>query len=61
MTATQTTPATSGEKLLGRVAFDYKGDLEDAAWLWNVWTNGEYLPLDRVAETQGNWPSVSMK
>jgi branched-chain amino acid transport system substrate-binding protein len=49
------------DTVLGRVAFDYKGDLEGAAWLWNVWTHGEYLPLDQLAAIQGNWPSLSMK
>jgi branched-chain amino acid transport system substrate-binding protein len=49
------------DTVLGRVAFDYKGDLEGAAWLWNVWTKGEYLPLEGLAGIQGHWPSVSMK
>ena len=32
--------------VLGRVAFDRKGDLEGAAWQWKVWTDGAYLPLE---------------
>jgi branched-chain amino acid transport system substrate-binding protein len=47
--------------VLGPVAFDYKGDLEGAAWLWNVWTNGEYLPLAHLAAIQGHWPSLSLR
>ena len=34
------------ETVLGRVAFDAKGDLEDAAWQWQVWRDGDYEPLD---------------
>jgi branched-chain amino acid transport system substrate-binding protein len=30
---------------IGRVAFDDKGDLEGAAWQWQVWRNGDYEPL----------------
>ena len=33
------------ETVLGRVAFDGKGDLEGAAWRWQVWRNGDYEPL----------------
>ena len=33
------------ETVLGRVAFDAKGDLKDAGWRWQVWTNGDYEPL----------------
>jgi branched-chain amino acid transport system substrate-binding protein len=36
------------DTVLGRVAFDHKGDLEDAAWQWKVWTEGDYVPLDRL-------------
>lgn len=35
--------------VLGWVAFDYKGDLEDAAWQWKVWTDGDYVPLEKFA------------
>ena len=31
------------------VAFDEKGDLEDAAWQWKVWTDGDYVPLEKFA------------
>jgi branched-chain amino acid transport system substrate-binding protein len=33
------------ETVLGRVAFDAKGDLEGAAWQWQVWRNEDYEPL----------------
>ena len=29
-----------------------KGDLEDAAWQWKVWTNGDYVPLEHLAAIQ---------
>jgi branched-chain amino acid transport system substrate-binding protein len=35
--------------VLGQVAFDQKGDLEDAAWEWKVWTEGDYVPLETFA------------
>ena len=34
------------DTVLGRVAFDGKGDLEGAAWQWKVWTDGAYVPLE---------------
>lgn len=37
------------DTVLGPVAFDDKGDLEDAAWQWKVWTEGNYVPLGRFA------------
>jgi branched-chain amino acid transport system substrate-binding protein len=37
------------ETVLGRVAFDGKGDLENAAWQWKVWTDGTYVPLAQSA------------
>jgi branched-chain amino acid transport system substrate-binding protein len=37
------------QTVLGRVEFDQKGDLEDAAWQWKVWTNGDYVPLETFA------------
>jgi branched-chain amino acid transport system substrate-binding protein len=33
------------ETVVGRVAFDAKGDLEGAAWQWQVWRDGDYEPL----------------
>jgi branched-chain amino acid transport system substrate-binding protein len=33
--------------MLGPVAFDRKGDLRGAAWQMQVWTDGDYAPLDR--------------
>ncbi len=38
--------------VLGPVAFDGKGDLEGAGWQWQVWTNGNYRPLNRGAATE---------
>jgi branched-chain amino acid transport system substrate-binding protein len=35
------------ETVVGRVAFDAKGDLVDAAWQWKVWTDGGYEPLEQ--------------
>lgn len=35
------------ESILGPVAFDHKGDLEDAGWQWKVWRNGTHVPLSR--------------
>lgn len=49
------------DTVLGRVSFDYKGDLKDAAWRWNVWTNGEYVPLEQFSAIRGQWPSLSMR
>jgi branched-chain amino acid transport system substrate-binding protein len=37
------------ESVLGRVAFDPKGDLKRAVWQWKVWTGGDYVPLDGLA------------
>jgi branched-chain amino acid transport system substrate-binding protein len=37
------------ETVLGRVAFDLKGDLEGAAWQWKMWTDGDYVPLNGLA------------
>jgi branched-chain amino acid transport system substrate-binding protein len=37
------------QTVLGQVAFDQKGDLEDAAWQWKVWTDGDYVPLAKFA------------
>jgi branched-chain amino acid transport system substrate-binding protein len=37
------------QTVLGQVAFDQKGDLEDAAWQWKVWTDGDYVPLEKFA------------
>ena len=33
------------DTVLGRVAFDDRGDLTGAAWQWQVWTNGDHKPL----------------
>jgi branched-chain amino acid transport system substrate-binding protein len=37
------------QTVLGRVAFDDKGDLQDAAWQWKIWTDGDYVPLATFA------------
>ena len=34
------------DTVLGRLAFDRKGDLKGAAWQWKVWTDGDYVPLN---------------
>ena len=36
------------DTVLGRVAFDRKGDLQGAAWQWQVWTDGDYIPLEQL-------------
>ena len=41
------------DTVLGRVAFDGKGDLEGAAWQWKVWTDGDYVPLDGARHPVG--------
>ena len=33
--------------VLGRVAFDEKGDLRGAGWEMQIWSDGDYGPLDR--------------
>jgi hypothetical protein len=37
--------------VVGRVAFDNKGDLLGAAWQWKVWTASEYVPLERFRQS----------
>lgn len=37
--------------VLGRVAFDNKGDLKGADWQWKVWSDGNYLPLGSYPPT----------
>jgi branched-chain amino acid transport system substrate-binding protein len=34
------------DTVLGRIAFDEKGDLTVQRWIWYVWRNGEYVPVD---------------
>jgi branched-chain amino acid transport system substrate-binding protein len=41
------------DSVLGPVAFDHAGDLRDAAWQWQVWTDGDYVPLQHLSATQG--------
>jgi branched-chain amino acid transport system substrate-binding protein len=40
------------ESVLGKIAFDDKGDLEGAAWQWQVWRNGRSMPLDHLLARQ---------
>jgi branched-chain amino acid transport system substrate-binding protein len=49
------------DTVLGRVGFDHKGDLEDAAWQWKVWTDGEYVPLEHRAASKGEPVSVMLR
>jgi hypothetical protein len=37
--------------VLGRVAFNRKGDLTDAAWQWKVWRNGDSAPLEQFRQS----------
>ena len=46
---TETLRRSRFQTVLGQVAFDQKGDLEDAAWQWKVWTDGDYVPLEKFA------------
>ena len=39
------------DTVVGRVAFDNKGDMLGAAWQWKVWTAGEYVPLERFRQS----------
>ncbi|THK33882.1 branched-chain amino acid ABC transporter substrate-binding protein [Ensifer sp. MPMI2T] len=34
------------DTVLGRIDFDEKGDLTVQNWVWYVWRNGEYVPLE---------------
>jgi branched-chain amino acid transport system substrate-binding protein len=40
--------------VLGRVAFDAKGDLRGAGWQMQVWSDGDYGPLDRHLAASGD-------
>ena len=40
--------------VLGRVAFDDKGDLRGAGWQMQIWSDGDYGPLDRHLAANGN-------
>jgi branched-chain amino acid transport system substrate-binding protein len=40
--------------VLGRVAFDDNGDLRGAGWQMQVWSHGDYGPLDRFVATSGD-------
>jgi branched-chain amino acid transport system substrate-binding protein len=49
------------DTVLGRVAFDDKGDLTVAAWQWKIWTKGDYLPLDPLTGIRGRSMSLSWR
>ena len=49
------------ETVLGDVAFDQKGDLRDAAWQWQVWARGDYLPLEQFLAIRGDAASLSLR
>jgi branched-chain amino acid transport system substrate-binding protein len=34
------------ETVRGAVSFDYKGDLRNAEWAWQIWRRGRKVPLD---------------
>jgi branched-chain amino acid transport system substrate-binding protein len=34
------------DTVLGRIDFDDKGDLAAQSWVWYVWRDGEYVPLE---------------
>jgi branched-chain amino acid transport system substrate-binding protein len=54
------------DTVLGPVAFDSKGDLEDGAWQWQVWTDSGYRPMhgrpgrDASAPTPASSPAPKM-
>ena len=33
------------ETALGPLVFDDKGDLDNGAWQWQIWSDGNYQPL----------------
>lgn len=41
----------SFDTALGRVAFNDKGDLTEAAWQWKVWTDGDSIPLEQFRQS----------
>jgi branched-chain amino acid transport system substrate-binding protein len=41
------------DTVLGRVAFDSKGDLKGASWQWQLWDDGSYRPLRKLASNVG--------
>lgn len=41
----------SFDTALGRVAFNDKGDLTDAAWQWKVWTDGDSIPVEQFRQS----------
>jgi branched-chain amino acid transport system substrate-binding protein len=49
------------ETVLGRVAFDQKGDLRDAAWQWKAWADGDYVPLEQFLAIHGDPTSLSLR
>jgi branched-chain amino acid transport system substrate-binding protein len=49
------------ETVLGPMAFNDKGDLRDAPWQWQVWTNGDYVPLERLLTLSSHPVSFSLR
>jgi branched-chain amino acid transport system substrate-binding protein len=49
------------DTVLGPIAFNDKGDLRDAPWQWQVWTNGAYVPLERPSTLVGHSVSFSLR
>jgi branched-chain amino acid transport system substrate-binding protein len=49
------------DTVLGPIAFNDKGDLRNAPWQWQVWTNGAYVPLERPSTLVGHSVSFSLR
>jgi branched-chain amino acid transport system substrate-binding protein len=49
------------ETVLGPIAFNDKGDLRNAPWQWQVWTNGAYVPLERPSTLVGQSVFFSLR
>jgi branched-chain amino acid transport system substrate-binding protein len=43
------------QTVLGIVAFDDKGDLRSAGWQMQIWSDGDFEPLDRHLAASSNW------
>src|SRR5918994_6549861 len=54
------------DTVLGPVAFDFKGDLQESVWQWQMWTDGSYRPMrallgdDASATTPASRPARKM-
>jgi branched-chain amino acid transport system substrate-binding protein len=49
------------DTVLGPIAFNDKGDLRNAPWQWQVWTNGAYVPLERPSTLVGQSVIFSLR